>query len=248
MPFKEKNMKIFEVRNLTKNFGGLQAVSDVFFNVNEGEILGIIGPNGSGKTTVFNLITNFIRPDCGEVNWKGEDITGLRPDTIAQRGIVRTFQITRVFPKLTLFENLAIGHHLRYARRDKNISQIVSESIESLLAFFHLEGRGEALANSLAYGERKKLSMALALSCDPELLLEDEPAAGLNQVETEEIVNVIRNIQSKGMTQILVDHDMKFIMGLCDRIICLNFGRKIAEGTPQEIQQNEEVIQVYLGE
>jgi len=241
-------LKIFEVRNLSKSFGGLQAVSDVSFDLSQGEILGIIGPNGSGKTTLFNLITNFIPPDEGEIHWKGADITGLRTDIIAQMGIVRTFQLTRVFPRLDLQENLAIGHHLRYAGKIKNLEESISKSIELLLNFFNLQDRRKILASNLPYGERKKLAMGLALSAGPELLLEDEPAAGLNQVETEEMGNVIRKLQSQGITQILVDHDMKFIMGLCDRIICLNFGRKIAEGAPREIQQNEEVIQVYLGE
>lgn len=241
-------MKIFEAKNLLKNFGGLQAISDVSFDVDQGEILGIIGPNGSGKTTLFNLITNFLPLDRGEISWKGEDITGLRPDVIAKRGIVRTFQITKVFPHLNIYQNLAIGHHLRHEGRGREKDETISQSIDNLLNFFGFQDRKEALADSLTYGERKKLSLALALGCAPELLLVDEPAAGLNQVETGEMAQLIREIRRQGITQILVDHDMKFIMGLCDRIICLNFGEKIAEGTPDEIQRNEEVINVYLGE
>ena len=241
-------MKIFEAKSLFKNFGGLQATHDVSFYVSRGEILGIIGPNGSGKTTLFNLITNFIPLSKGHIYWKGEEITGVRSDIIAKKRIVRTFQITKIFSRLTIYQNLAIGHHLRYESGEKNKDKTISESIELLLTFFNFHDRKETLTDSLTYGERKKLSVALALSCNPELLLLDEPAAGLNETETEEMANVLRKIKSQGITQILVDHDMKFIMGLCDRIICLNFGIKIAEGTTREIQKNEEVIRVYLGE
>jgi branched-chain amino acid transport system ATP-binding protein len=238
----------FEVKNLYKNFGGLQAISDVSLNVSQGEILGVIGPNGSGKTTLFNLITNFIPLSKGHIFWRGEEITGLRPDIIAKKGIVRTFQITRVFPHLSIYQNLDIGHHLQKMNISKNKDKMISTSVESLLNFFDLQGRKEVRADGLTYGERKKLSVALALSCKPELLLLDEPAAGLNETETDEMAKILRELKIKGFTQILVDHDMKFIMGLCDRIICLDFGKKIAEGTPQEIQKNEEVIRVYLGD
>lgn len=240
-------MKIFEAKNVFKNFGGLQATSDLSFDVRRGEFLGIIGPNGSGKTTLFNLMTNFFSPSSGHMHWKGEEITGLRPDAIARKGIVRTFQITRVFPRLSIYRNLVIGHHLR-RERSVDSDKVISESIESLLAFFNFEDRRDVLADSLAYGDRKKLSVALALSCKPEMLLLDEPAAGLNETETDEMASVLRTIKSQGITQVLIEHDMKFVMGLCDRIICLNSGRKIAEGTPHEIQRNDEVIKVYLGE
>ena len=240
-------MKIFEAKNVFKNFGGLQATSDLSFDVRRGEFLGIIGPNGSGKTTLFNLMTNFFSPSSGHMHWKGEEITGLRPDAIARKGIVRTFQITRVFPRLSIYRNLVIGHHLR-RERSVDSDKVISESIESLLAVFNFEDRRDVLADSLAYGDRKKLSVALALSCKPEMLLLDEPAAGLNETETDEMASVLRTIKSQGITQVLIEHDMKFVMGLCDRIICLNSGRKIAEGTPHEIQRNDEVIKVYLGE
>jgi branched-chain amino acid transport system ATP-binding protein len=238
---------IFEAKNVFKNFGGLQAASDLSFDVRRGEFLGIIGPNGSGKTTLFNLMTNFIAPSSGHMYWKGEDITGLRPDAIAKKGIVRTFQITRVFPRLSIHQNLVIGHHLRRESAG-DAEGTIAESIESLLTFFNFQDRRQVLADSLAYGDRKKLSVALALSCKPEMLLLDEPAAGLNETETDEMAEVLRKIKAQGITQVLIEHDMKFLMGLCDRIICLNSGRKIAEGTPQEIQRNEEVIKVYLGE
>jgi branched-chain amino acid transport system ATP-binding protein len=241
------NVSFFEVKNIYKNFGGLQAISDVSLNVSRGEILGLIGPNGSGKTTLFNLITNFIPLSEGQVFWKGEEITGLRPDIIAKKGIVRTFQITRVFPHLSIYENVDIGHHLQKMNIGNNAERMISTSIESLLDFFKLRGRKEMRADGLTYGERKKLSVALALSCSPELLLLDEPAAGLNETETDEMAEILRGLKVKGFTQILVEHDMKFIMGLCDRIVCLNFGKTIAEGTPREIQTNEEVIRVYLG-
>ena len=240
-------MKIFEAKNVFKNFGGLQAMSDLSFDIHRGEFLGIIGPNGSGKTTLFNLMTNFIPRSSGEMFWKGEATAGLRPDALARKGIVRTFQITRVFPRLSIYQNLVIGHHLQH-EGVRDAERIVAESIESLLAFFNFEDRRDVLADSLAYGDRKKLSVALALSCRPEMLLLDEPAAGLNETETDEMAGVLRRIKIQGITQVLIEHDMKFVMGLCDRIICLNSGRKIAEGTPQEIQRNDEVIRVYLGE
>jgi branched-chain amino acid transport system ATP-binding protein len=240
-------VKIFEAKNVFKNFGGLQATSDLSFDIHRGEFLGIIGPNGSGKTTLFNLMTNFIAPSGGNMWWKGEKIAGLRPDALARKGIVRTFQITRVFPRLSIYQNLVIGHHLQHGGF-KDPRRTISESIESLLAFFNFQDRRDVLADSLAYGDRKKLSVALALSCRPEMLLLDEPAAGLNETETEEMAGVLRRIRSQGITQVLIEHDMKFVMGLCDRIICLNSGKKIAEGTPQEIQRNDEVIKVYLGE
>lgn len=231
-----------------KNFGGVQAISNVNLEVHEGEILGIIGPNGSGKTTLFNLITNFIPLSRGHIYWKGEEISRLRPDMIAKGGIVRTFQITKVFPRLTIYQNLFIGHHLQHKMTDENKDIFIQENIKSLLSFFDFHGRENLLADTLTYGERKKLSVALALSCKPELLLLDEPAAGLNEKETEDMANILRTIKNQGITEILVDHDMKFVMGLCDRIICLNFGQKIAEGTPKEIRNNDEVIRVYLGE
>ena len=240
-------MKIFEAKNVFKNFGGLQVTSDLSFDIRRGEFLGIIGPNGSGKTTLFNLMTNFVAPSSGHMYWKGEEITGLRPDAIAKKGIVRTFQITRVFPRLSIHQNLVIGHHLQHERSGDSV-RAIPESIESLLAFFNFQDRRHILADSLAYGERKKLSVALALGCKPEMLLLDEPAAGLNETETEEMAEVLRKIRHRGITQVLIEHDMKFVMGLCDRIICLNSGRKIAEGTPQEMQRNDEVIKVYLGE
>ena len=240
-------MNIFEARNVFKNFGGLQATSALSFDIRGGEFLGIIGPNGSGKTTLFNLMTNFIAPSSGQMYWKGEDIAGLRPDALARKGIVRTFQITRVFPRLSIYRNLVIGHHLQHARSGRSKTSI-AESIELLLAFFNFEDRRDVAADSLAYGDRKKLSVALALSCKPNMLLLDEPAAGLNETETDEMAAVLRKIKDQGITQVLIEHDMKFVMGLCDRIICLNSGKKIAEGTPHEIQRNAEVIKVYLGE
>jgi branched-chain amino acid transport system ATP-binding protein len=241
-------LRILEIKGLYKNFGGLQAISNVNLEIHEGEILGIIGPNGSGKTTLFNLITNFIPLSHGHIYWKGEEISGLRPDAIAKRGIVRTFQIVKVFPRLTIYQNLVIGHHLQSKMTEKNRNKLIQEDIEFLLSFFGFHDRENTLADTLTYGERKKLSVALALSCKPKLLLLDEPAAGLNEKETADMGNILETIKNRGITQVLVDHDMRFVMGICDRIICLNFGQKIAEGPPQEIKNNEEVIRVYLGE
>jgi branched-chain amino acid transport system ATP-binding protein len=238
------DVKLFEARDLHRRFGGLQAMSGVSFEVRRGEFLGIIGPNGAGKTTLFNLMTGFIAPTSGQLFWNGESLRGLRPDEIARRGIVRTFQITRVFPRLSLRKNLQIAHHLQRLPDAKALTT----SIESLLEFFGLAGRGEVAADTLSYGDRKKLSVALALAARPQMLLLDEPVAGLNDIETADMSAVLRGIKKQGITQVLIEHDMKFLMGLCDRVICFNFGQVIAEGTPDEIRRNEEVIKVYLGE
>ncbi|MBX3591837.1 MAG: ABC transporter ATP-binding protein [Burkholderiaceae bacterium] len=240
-------MKIFEARHVSKNFGGIQATSDLSFEVRRGEFLGIIGPNGAGKTTLFNLMTGYFAPTSGELLWKGESLRGLRPDQIARRGIVRTFQITRVFPRLSIRKNLEIAHHLQRTR-GRASADALERSIGSLLEFFGFSERSEIAADTLPYGDRKKLSVALALAADPELLLLDEPVAGLNDIETAEMADVLRKIKGRGVTQVLIEHDMKFLMGLCDRVICLNFGRQIAEGTPQEIRNDDEVIKVYLGQ
>lgn len=240
-------MILFEARNVYKNFSGIQAITDLGFVVREGEFLGIIGPNGAGKTTLFNLMTGFLAPSGGQLLWRQRDLAGLRPDRIAALGIVRTFQITRVFPKLTIAKNLEIAHHLR-RRRGLGGDSALQSSIEALLEDFGFAGRSQQIADSLAYGERKKLSVALAMAAEPRMLLLDEPVAGLNETESGEMARVLRKIKGSGVTQLLIEHDMKFLMGLCDRVICLNFGSLIAEGTPEEIRNNEDVIKVYLGQ
>ncbi len=237
-------MKLFEARDVFRSFGGIQAMAGVSFEVRRGEYLGIIGPNGAGKTTLFNLMTGFVAPTSGQLFWKGESLKGLRRDQIARRGIIRTFQITRVFPRLSVRRNLEIAHHLQRERDSK----VLARSIESLLEFFGFLGRGDVCADTLAYGDRKKLSVAIALAAGPEMLLLDEPVAGLNDLEAKDMSGVLRRIKDAGVTQVLIEHDMKFLMGLCDRVICLNYGKVIAEGTPDEIRKNQEVIRVYLGE
>ncbi|GMV46077.1 MAG: ABC transporter ATP-binding protein [Pseudomonadota bacterium] len=238
-------MNLFEARHLSKRFGGIQAIADLSFEVRQGEFLGVIGPNGAGKTTLFNLITGCAQPSGGQMLWKGQTLAGLRPDQIARRGIVRTFQITRVFPRLSIHRNLEIAHHLQ---RTRGNAAAVARSIESLLEFFGFATRREIIADTLPYGDRKKLSVALALAADPQLLLLDEPVAGLNEVESAEMADVLRRIKARGVTQVLIEHDMKFLMGLCDRVLCLDFGTLVAQGSPQEMRLDADVIRVYLGQ
>lgn len=240
-------MNLLQARHLSKRFGGIQAISDLSFEVRQGEFLGIIGPNGAGKTTLFNLLTGCAQPSGGQMLWKGQTLAGLRPDQIARRGIVRTFQITRVFPRLSIQKNLEIAHHLQRGGGGA-AAAAVARSIDSLLAFFGFAARREVVADTLPYGERKKLSVALALAADPQLLLLDEPVAGLNETESAEMADVLRRIKARGVTQLLIEHDMKFLMGLCDRVLCLNFGNLIAQGTPEQVRNDAEVIRVYLGQ
>jgi branched-chain amino acid transport system ATP-binding protein len=246
------------VEGLTIRFGGLTAVDGIAFAVRSGEVLSLIGPNGAGKTTAFNAITGYIEPAAGEIRYREARLNGLAPHAIAALGVVRTFQKTSVFTGQTVHDNVAIGLHLRsrqrplaillglpsVAREEKELAREVSQ----ILRFVGLEARAAQIAASLPYGELRLLEVAVALAARPKLLLLDEPVSGMNPVETASFMRLLAEIRGLGITVLLVEHDMKMVMGVSDRIVCLNHGRIIASGTPAEIQRNPEVIRAYLGE
>jgi len=245
------------VERLRVRFGGLTAVDDVSFAVREGEVLSLIGPNGAGKTSAFNAITGYIQPASGEIRYRGARLTGLRPNAIAALGVVRTFQKTSVFAGQTVNDNVAIGLHLRSRQRPLAIlaglpsvareeARLAHETAE-ILAFVGLKARRDAIAASLPYGELRLLEVAIALAAKPTLLLLDEPVSGMNPVETASFMKLLGQIRERGMTVLLVEHDMRMVMGVSDRIVCLNQGRIIASGTPAEIRGHPEVIAAYLG-
>lgn len=236
-------MSYFEVRNLVKNFGGLKAVSDVSFVVEKGEIFGLIGPNGSGKTTIFNCISKFYPPTSGEIYFKAKLINRLSVHEICKLGIGRTFQVVKPLKRMTVLENVMSGAFLRTSRLSK-----ARDNALEVLDFCGLIHRKNTTAKDLPIADKKRMEIARALATEPELLLLDETAAGLNPKETEEAINIIQKIRKSGITIILVEHVMKVIMGISDRIMCINFGRKIAQGTPKEIARHPEVIKAYLGE
>ena len=235
-------MVLLEVNNLTKKFGGLMAVDGVDFSLEKGEILGMIGPNGAGKTTLFNVLTGFYPCDNGRITFKGEEITGLRPDQIAKKGITRTFQIVKPFTNITVFQNVVIGAH----NRIKDLGDATKIALETL-EYTGLAHTKDQTAANLPTPQRKRLELAKALASQPELILLDEVASGLNPKETQEIIALIQDIREKGITIFVIEHVMKAIMSFSDRIIVLHHGKKIATGTPSEISRSTEVIKAYLG-
>lgn len=248
---------VLQVNKVSKNFGGLSALTDVSFSINKGEIFGLIGPNGAGKTTMFNLVTSIYTVSSGEIVFNNEKINELKPHQITKKGICRTFQNIRLFPQMTTVENVMVGVHSRsHAGVVKSVFKPKSQKQEEasilaksheLLKFVGLEGFEEVEAENLAYGQQRRLEIARAMASNPELLLLDEPAAGMNETETADLFQLIKRIQARGITILLIEHDMPLVMNLCDRIAVLNFGKKIAEGTPEEIQNNPEVVEAYLG-
>ncbi|MFJ3046429.1 ABC transporter ATP-binding protein [Herbaspirillum chlorophenolicum] len=248
---------LLELKQISKNFGGLQVLQGVDFNVREGEIFGLIGPNGAGKTTVFNLITGLLRASSGSIAFNGEDIGEVAPHKITERGIARTFQNIRVFKEMTLLENVVVGmhDHLNYGVAGmlfnlggfRKAEKEARERALELLSWVRLEHKAHMLADSLSYGEQRKLEFARALATKPKLLLLDEPVAGMNPAEKTELMAEIVNIKQRGFSIFMIEHDMRFVMGLCERIAVLNFGKIIAEGTPDQIKNNQEVIEAYLG-
>jgi branched-chain amino acid transport system ATP-binding protein len=234
---------ILSIKGLRKSFGGLLALNDVDFDIFPGQIVGLIGPNGAGKTTLFHLVSGFYKPDHGTISFKGAELTGLRADQICKIGISRAFQIVRPFIGLTVFQNVLIGSFNRAQnRREAHHQCLKTLELTGLTRF------KDQLANHLTLAGKKRVEIAKALSTTPEVLLLDEVMAGLTPVETEEIMALIRMINSRGITIIAIEHVMEAIMSLSHRIVVLNYGEKIAEGTPKEIANNEDVIGVYLGE
>ena len=245
------------VNGLTKNFGGVRAVDNVSFQVESGSIIGLIGPNGAGKTTTFNLISGRFAPSAGSVQMNGRTLTGLRPDQIAGCGIARTFQGTRIFPKLSVVENVRIaalaGAKLGFWEdwiglgAARAAEAAAEQRAEEVLAWIGLSSFATETAGALAYAHQSLLGIALALALRPELLLLDEPFAGMNPGETVQAAEMVRRIRDDGMTVVLVEHDVPAVMRICDRIVVLDQGAKIAEGTPEQIRANERVVEAYLG-
>ncbi len=241
-------MNILEVKEVTKTFGGLVAVNNVSFEVSKGEIFGIIGPNGAGKTTLFNVISGFYRPDKGRIFFDGKEITGQKPHRLAKLGLTRTWQLVKPFLGMKVLDNILVSIYAT-----KGIVTGISEEeairrAEEILDFVGLLHRKDLLAEALPHGERKRLEIARAIATEPKLLMLDEPAGGLTPTEMDEVMDVVRRVRESGITVIVIEHNMRVIMNICERIMVLNFGRKIAEGTPEEISTNEEVIKAYLGE
>ncbi|MFD1737364.1 ABC transporter ATP-binding protein [Bacillus salitolerans] len=248
---------LLETRKLSKKFGGLVAVNDVDFTIEEGKINAIIGPNGAGKSTFFNLISGFHPPSAGQILFKGEDITNLPSNKIAEMGIARTFQTTNLFEQTTVLENVIVGHRLRTksnlvdalfrTKRLKAEEKKCWEKAIEVLDFVGLTHIENKYVGSISQEEKKRVAIALALATEPKMIFLDEPAAGVNPDETEGLVNLIRKIAKKGITVSLIEHKMQMIMKLADNIMVLNYGEKIAEGTPEQIKTNQEVIEAYLG-
>jgi branched-chain amino acid transport system ATP-binding protein len=251
-------MTLLSVREVSKRFGGLHAVSGLSFDVEQGSIKALIGPNGAGKTTLFNLVSGVLDPDSGEIFFRGEAVQDLSSHEIAERGLVRTFQHIRLFPKMTVHENIMVGRHV-HSRAGfiagmlnlpftwKEERRIREKSFE-ILDLLGIADHAKTEATSLAYGQQRVVEIGRALACEPKLLLLDEPAAGLNMRETNEMGELIAKIRDMGITVLLVEHDMSLVMKISDEIVVLSYGQKIAEDRPLSIQKNPEVIRVYLGD
>jgi branched-chain amino acid transport system ATP-binding protein len=233
-------MSALEIAGLRKTFGGVVALDGVDLSIDPDEILGIVGPNGSGKTTLFNVVTGALKPTAGSVHWRGEDISGLPAHKIARLGLVRTFQQAMSFPALSVRENILIAHEHGAADRK-------GMATSEILRFVGLDGRENEIAGLMPFGNLRRLGLALALAARPILLLLDEPAAGLNDSETEQLAEIILQLPGRGIGVCLIDHDMNLIASICRRLVVLDFGTKIAEGPPDEVLNDKKVVEVYLG-
>jgi len=250
-------MALLEVKRLSKYFGGLAALSEFDMEVGEGEIRGLIGPNGSGKTTLYNVISGVYRPTSGTIVYQGKDISRLPPSTIAKMGLVRTFQHTALFMDFTVLQNVSVGRHLHAGESvfgvmgstpaTRKVEKEAMDKAGEIVDFMELTHIKDELAINLPHGYMRALGVGIALATEPKLLMLDEPVTGMNPTEKTHMLNLIKRIREQGISVLLVEHDMKTVMGVCDYITVLNFGKKLAEGKPKEITSNEEVIEAYLG-